>query len=86
MTYAITLIRLRKIKIIVRDCLPGVKLLKYYVYHPFDIHLHSSKQRSQEYLMPKSVLKGLIMIYNGKKWAPTGLKKPHTQNRDLGNI
>ncbi len=28
----------------------------------------------------------LIMIYNGKKEATTGLKKPHRQTRDLGYI
>ncbi len=28
----------------------------------------------------------MIMIYNGKKLATTGLKKPHTQNSDAGNI
>ncbi len=28
----------------------------------------------------------MIMIYNGKKQATTGLKNPQTQNRDLGNI
>ncbi len=50
--------RLRKIKKIIRDCFLWVKLLKYYVSKRFDIHLRSSKQRSQEYLMLKSVLKG----------------------------
>ncbi len=28
----------------------------------------------------------LTMIYNGKKEATTGLKKPHRQTRDLGYI
>ncbi len=28
----------------------------------------------------------LIMIYNGKKEATTGLEKPHRQNRDLSYI
>ncbi len=27
-----------------------------------------------------------IMVFNGKKCATTGLKKPHRQNMDLGNI
>ncbi len=27
-----------------------------------------------------------IMTYNGKKEATTSLKKPHKQNRELGNI
>ncbi len=26
------------------------------------------------------------MSYNGKRWAPTGMKTPHRQNRDLGSI
>ncbi len=62
MTFTITLIHILesayvKYKKIVRGCYLGVKLLKYYVYQPFDIHLRSSKQRSREYLMLKSVLK-----------------------------
>ncbi len=28
----------------------------------------------------------MIMINNGKKYATTGLEKPHGQNRDLGYI
>ncbi len=28
----------------------------------------------------------MIVIYNGKKWATTALRKQHRQSRDLGNI